>query len=120
MIDGQTTGYFARDVNYGQYYRAKVAKQRELLSRLPKNEKGQPLYYTIDESKSTKTKLFIEWGVGSDAYQNKFLDDMDRWIEQNANRRYNAQYYIDRRRILGKSRIIDGANISVGNEAANR
>ena len=120
MIDGQTTGYFTRDVNYGQYYRAKVTKQRELLNQLPKDENGQPLYYTIDESKSTKTKLFIEWGVGSERYQNKFLDDMDRWIEQNANRRYNAQYYIDRRRILGKDRIINGAKISVGNEAANR
>lgn len=116
MIDGKTTGYFIRDVNYGLYYRTKVIKQRELLDKLPKNSKGQPLYYTINEAKSTQTKLFIEWGVGSEIYQNKFLDDMDRWIEQNANRRYNAQYYIDRRRILGQER--DG--IIVGNEAANR
>ena len=115
MIDGKTTGYFVRDVNYGQYYRAKVAKQRQLLNNLPKDDKG-PLYYTIDEEKSTATKLFIEWHVGAEEYQTAFLDEMDRWIEQNANRRYNAQYYIDRRRILGKER--DG--IVVGNEAANR
>ena len=119
-INGKTTGYFIRDVNYGQYYRSKVAKQREVLNSLPKNSKGQPLYFTINENKSTETKLFIEWGVGSESYQNKFLDEMDKWIEQNANRRYNAQYYIDRRRILGQDRIIDGNNISVGNEAANR
>ena len=116
MINGKTTGYFIRDVNYGQYYRAKVAEQRRLLNRLPKNDKGQPLYYTIDESKSTDTKLFIEWGVGTETIQNNFLDDMDRWIEKNANRRYNAQYYIDRRRILGQERN----GIAVGNEASNR
>ena len=116
MIDGKTTGYWIRDVNYGQYYRAKVKKQRELLDRLPKNSKGQPLYYTINEDKSTATKLFIEWGAGSEKYQNKFLDDMDMWIESNANRRYKAQYYIDRRRILGQERN----GIVVGNEAANR
>lgn len=116
MIDGKTTGYFIRDVNYGQYYRAKVAEQRRLLNRLPKNYKGQPLYYTIDESKSTATKLFIEWGAGTEKYQNEFLDSMDMWIEKNANRRYNAQYYIDRRRILGQERN----GIVVGNEAANR
>ena len=116
MIDGKTTGYFIRIVNYGQYYRAKVAEQRRLLGLLPKNAKGQPLYFAIDEDKSTATKLVIEWGVGSESYQNQFLDDMDRWIEKNANRRYNAQYYIDRRRILGKERN----GIVVGNEAANR
>ena len=116
MIDGKTTGYFIREVNYGQYYRAKVAEQRRLLNRLPKNAKGQPLYYTIDESKSTDTKLFIEWGAGTENFQNDFLDSMDRWIEKNANRRYNAQYYIDRRRILGQERN----GIVVGNEAANR
>lgn len=116
MIDGKTTGYFIRDVNYGQYYRAKVAEQRRLLNLLPKNDKGQPLYYTINESKSTATKLFIEWGVGTENYQNDFLDNMDRWIEKNANRRYNAQYYINRRRILGQERN----GIVVGNEAANR
>jgi len=120
MINGKTTGYFVRDVNYGQYYRAKVAKQRELLDKLPKDIKGRPLYYTIDEDRSTETKLFIEWAVGSEDYQNNFLDNMDKWIEENANRRYNAQYYIDRRHILGQDRIIDGNNISVGNEAANR
>lgn len=104
-----TSGYFIRAVNYGQYYRAKVAKQRELLKKLPD-------CYTIDEDKSTDTKLIIEWGVGSEKYQNQFLDDMDIWIEQNANRRYNAQYYIKRREILCKDR--DG--IVVGNEAINR
>ena len=86
-----------------------------MLNNLPKDDKG-PLYYTIDEDKSTATKLIIEWHVGAEEYQTAFLDEMDRWIEQNANRRYNAQYYIDRRRILGKER--DG--IVVGNEAANR
>ena len=120
IVDGKTTGYFIRDVNYGQYYRAKVAEQRRLLDKLPKNIKDQPLYYTINEQKSTETKLVIEWGVGTENYQNQFLDDMDRWIEKNANRRYNAQYYIDRRRILGQERVIDGNTIIVGNEAANR
>lgn len=112
-IDGQTTGYFIRDVNYGMYYRAKVTKQRELLKTLP-------AVYTIDESKSTKTKLFIEWGVGSEEYQNQFLNEMDVWIEKNANRRYKAEYYIKRRAILGQDRLIDGNIITVGNEAANR
>lgn len=114
-LDGKTTGYFKRAVNYGQYYRAKVRKQRELLAQLPKDSNGRP-YYIIDEDKSTETKLVIEWGVNSEEYQNRFLDDMDRWIEKNANRRYTAQYYIDRRRILGKERN----GIIVGNEAANR
>jgi hypothetical protein len=45
---------------------------------------------------------------------------MDMWIEKNANRRYNAKYYIDRRRILSKDRVIDGHTIVVGNDAANR
>jgi hypothetical protein len=63
MINGKTTGYFIRDVNYGLYYRSKVKKQRELLKKLPD-------VYTIDESKSTETKLFIEWGVASEKYQN--------------------------------------------------
>ena len=112
----KTTGYFIRDVNYGQYYRAKVAAQREILNRLPKNEDGKPLYYTIDESKSTATKLIIEWKIGSEKYESKFLDDLDDWIEANANRRYKASYYKERRRILGQER--DG--IIVGNEAANR
>lgn len=110
MVDGKTTGYFIRDVNYGLYYRAKVAEQRRLLNLLPKDT------HTINESKSTATKLFIEWHPGTEQYQNKFLDDMDVWIEKNANRRYNAQYYIDRRRILGQERN----GIIVGNEAANR
>ena len=113
MINGKTTGYFIRDVNYGLYYRSKVKKQRELLKKLPD-------VYTIDESKSTETKLFIEWGVASEKYQNQFLDDMDMWIQENANRRYNAQYYIEKRRILGKERVIDGNIITVGNEASNR
>ena len=116
IFNGKTTGYFIRNVNYGQYYRAKVAKQRELLKTLPKDEKGNPLYYTIDENRSTETKLVVEWHVGSDQYQNQFLDAMDTWIEENANRRYNAQYYIKRRSILCKDR--DG--IFVGNEASNR
>lgn len=109
MVDGKTTGYFIRAVNYGQYYRAKVAKQRELLKKLPE-------CFTINEDKSTSTKLVIEWGIGSEKYQNQFLDDMDVWIEQNANRRYKAQYYIERRRILCQERN----GIQVGNEAANR
>lgn len=116
MVNGQTTGYFIRDVNYGLYYRAKVAEQRRLLDLLPKDSKGRPLYFTINESKSTATKLFIEWHPGSEQYQNKFLDNLDLWIEKNANRRYNAQYYIERRRILGQERN----GIIVGNEAANR
>ncbi|MEE3413762.1 MAG: hypothetical protein VZR53_00135 [Prevotella sp.] len=45
---------------------------------------------------------------------------MDLWIEKNANRRYNAKYYIDRRNILTKDREIDGNIISVGNDAINR
>lgn len=115
-INGKTTGYFIRDVNYGQYYRAKVTKQRELLKKLGTDEKGQLLYCTIDEDKSTATKLVIEWAVGSEKQQNEFLDAMDRWVEENANRKYNAQYYIDRRNKLGKER--DG--IVIGNEASNR
>jgi hypothetical protein len=65
-----TSGYFIRDVNYGQYYRAKVKEQRRLLDKLPKDSNGNPLYYTIDEDKSTKTKLFIEWHIGSEEFQN--------------------------------------------------
>lgn len=114
MIDKKTTGYFIRDVNYGQYYRAKVIEQRRLLNTI------DPVYYTIDEQKSTATKLVIEWNIGSEKFQNKFLDSMDQWVEKNANRRYNAQYYIDRRSILGQDRVIDGNTIIVGNEAANR
>lgn len=116
IFDGKTTGYFIRDVNYGQYYRAKVAKQRELLKTLPEDENGNPLCFTINEDKSTATKLVIEWAVGSDKYKNQFLDAMDTWIEENANRRYNAQYYIKRRSILCKDR--DG--VFVGEEASNR
>ena len=115
-----TSGYFIRDVNYGQYYRAKVKEQRRLLDKLPKDSDGNPLYYTINEDRSTKTKLFIEWHIGSEEFQNQFLDSMDMWIEKNANRRYNAKYYIDRRRILSKDRVIDGHTIVVGNDAANR
>jgi hypothetical protein len=114
------SGYFIRDVNYGQYYRKKVAEQRRLLKELDKKTGGNQLYYTIDEDKSTKTKLFIEWHIGSEKYQNEFLDNMDLWIEKNANRRYNAKYYIDRRSILTKDREIDGNIISVGNDAINR
>lgn len=114
------SGYFIRDVNYGQYYRKKVAEQRRLLKELDKKTGGNQLYYTIDEDKSTKTKLFIEWHIGSEKYQNEFLDNMDLWIEKNANRRYNAKYYIDRRNILTKDREIDGNIISVGNDAINR
>jgi len=63
------------------YFAAKVAKQKELLEKLPKEEgTGVPLYYKIDVQKSTKTKLVIEWLPGSQKYQNAFLDDMDRWI----------------------------------------
>ena len=121
ILDGKTTGYFIRAVNYGMYFAAKVAKQKELLEKLQTEEgTGEPLYYRIDVQKSTKTKLVIEWLPGSQKYQNAFLDDMDRWIQENANRRYNAQYYIDRRNILGKDRIINGNKIIVGNEAANR
>lgn len=114
------SGYFIRDVNYGQYYRAKVTEQRRLLKELDKKTGSNQLYYTIDEDKSTKTKLFIEWHIGSEKYQNEFLDNMDMWIEKNANRRYNAKYYIDRRRILTKDREIGGNIISVGNDAINR
>jgi len=35
-----TSGYFIRDVNYGQYYRAKVTEQRRLLKELDKKTGG--------------------------------------------------------------------------------
>lgn len=109
-----TSGYFIRNVNYGQYYRAKVTEQRRLLKQIPTNNGVS--YYTIDEDKSTATKLVIEWGVGSEQYRIDFLNKMDMWIDKNANRRYTAQYYIKRREILGKERN----GIVVGTEAENR
>ena len=110
-----TSGYFIRNVNYGQYYRAKVTEQRRILKQIPNNSSGVP-YYTIDEQKSTATKLVIEWGVGSEQYRLDFLNKMDAWIDKNANRRYTSQYYIKRREILGKERN----GIVVGDEAERR
>jgi len=87
--DGIPTGYFIRDINYGQFYRDKDRKEEELRVKygLTADEDGHTIFPEED---------FIK----DDSVYNKYYDELDTWLDAHCNRRYTLDYYKARRRYM--------------------
>jgi len=93
--DGIPTGYFIREVNQGQFYRDKDAKEQELRSKYG---------LTVDEDGNT---VFPENedATANDSVYNKYYDELDEWLDKHCERRYKLEYYKKRRRYLSPDTI---------------
>ena len=87
--EGIPTGYFIRDINYGQFYRDKDRKEEELRVKygLTADEDGHTIFPEED---------FIK----DDSVYNKYYDELDTWLDAHCNRRYTLDYYKARRRYM--------------------
>ena len=87
--DGIPTGYFVREINAGQFYKDKDAKEQELRIKynLQADEDGNTIF---PEEEFTK----------NDSVYNKYYDELDTWLDQHCERRYTLDYYKAKRRFL--------------------
>ena len=87
--DGIPTGYFIRDINYGQFYIDKDNKEQELRVKygLTADSDGNTIFPEEDFTKD-------------DSVYNKYYDELDEWLDQHCERRYKLEYYKARRRHL--------------------
>ena len=93
--DGIPTRYFVREINYGQFYKDKDEKERQLRIKygLIVDENGDTVFPENEET----TK--------DDSVYNKYYDELDEWLDKHCERRYKLQYYKDRRRHLSPKAI---------------
>ena len=99
--NGMPTGYFVRGrknkktgkvegINYGQFEQNKKKFEHKL--RLEMN-------LLADQHGNTIWNFDIK---GEEQRYNDYMDKLDDWLEKNCNRRFTAQYYKQRRRILSR------------------
>lgn len=91
-LNGKPTGYFLRDVNYGQFY----ADKEQFISKL--DEKYNVTVETDERGNETRS-----WENDED--WKKYQDELDDWIEAHANRKYKAEYYKDRRKYMSRDTL---------------
>jgi len=89
-----STGYFIRDINYGQFYKDKDAKENELRLKygLFVDENGDTIFPEEDYTKD-------------DSVYNKYYDELDEWLDKRCERRYKLEYYKAKRRRLSPATI---------------
>lgn len=87
--DNIPTGYFIRDINYGQFYIDKDNKEQELRVKygLTADTDGNTIFPEEDFTKD-------------DSVYNQYYDELDEWLDQHCERRYKLEYYKARRRHL--------------------
>jgi hypothetical protein len=68
--EGIPTGYFIRDINYGQFYKDKDKKEQELRVKygLTADEDGNTIFNNDDYTKE-------------DSVYNKYYDELDEWLD---------------------------------------
>lgn len=87
--NGMPTGRWLEEYNIGQYEQDKQKEIDRLNSR----------YGTIFNEDGD---VIVDFTIpGEEERYNKYMDALDDWIEENADRPYTAEYYKARRRILG-------------------
>lgn len=89
-----STGYFVREINYGQFYKDKDAKENELRLKygLFVDENGDTIFPDEDSTKD-------------DSVYNKYYDELDEWLDKHCERRYKLEYYKAKRRRLSPATI---------------
>lgn len=97
---GLPTGYFAREINSGQFYLDKDAEEERLRLKynLQRDENGNIIFNDPDPK-------------ANDSVYNKFNDEMDKWLNDHCHRRYTLDYYMDRRRFLSPNTLIEQGRI---------
>lgn len=96
--DGKPTGYFIRNKNYGQFYKDKTAFEQSLRDKYTYTDTdGNVKSLDVDDKGQT---VFPE---GYDDLQKSYLDDLDDWLDEHANRRYTSDYYKEKRRFLSNT-----------------
>lgn len=101
--NGLPTGNFVRALNYGQFQKDLKNKHKILSKKynIPLNKKGFPIWnLDIQEQQ--------------DVY-NQYMDELDDWLDHYCNRRYKAEYYKQRRKVLSRDtiEIIDKINSQI-------
>lgn len=96
--NGLPTGYFVRGskqkdgrvvgINYGKFEKARKKKETELRKKYG---------LLADDHGNTIWNFDIK---GEEDTFNKYMDDLDDWLEKHCDRRFTAEYYKKRRRIL--------------------
>lgn len=91
---GRSTGYFVRELNYGQFYQDKDAYENQLRTEfnLQTDEDGNTIFPDEDYIKP-------------DSVYNKYYDKLDKWLDEHCERRYTLDYYRERRRHLSPNTI---------------
>lgn len=92
--DGIPTGYFIRDINYGQFYRDKDNYEQQLRDEfgLLADEDGNTIFPDEDY-------------VSPNSVYNRYYDKLDEWLDKKCNRRYTLDYYKQKRRFLSPKTI---------------
>lgn len=87
------TGFFVREVNYGQFEADKKQFEKSLRKK-----------YRLQEDNNGNTIWNFDISGTEDLY-NSYMDELDDWLDERCNRQYTAEYYKIRRRILSRSTI---------------
>lgn len=89
---GRATGYFIRDINYGQFYDDRDDFIRTL-------DKKYNVTISVDQS-GQETRVWK-----SDKDWKDYQDELDDWYDTHAHRRFKSEYYKLRRKYLSKDTI---------------
>ena len=105
--DGKPTGYFIRNKNYGQFYKDKNAFEQSLRDKYKYTDTdGVVKSLDVDDRGQT---IFPE---GYDDLEKSYLDDLDDWLDEHANRRYTSDYYKEKRSIPYSEQHPNGHGLS--------
>lgn len=87
--NGVPTGYFIRDINYGQFYLDKDEYEDSLRKE-----------FGLDVDEEGNTIFPDENFTKNDSVYNKYYDKLDKWLDEHCERRYTLEYYKQKRRHL--------------------
>lgn len=91
---GKPTGYFLRDINYGQFYRDRDAFIEKLDAKYG-------VQVEID-SRGNEERVWPD-----DYAWRNYQDELDDWLDLHSNRKFTAEYYKDRRKYMSRDTLAE-------------
>ena len=90
----RSTGYWIRELNYGQFYQDKDAYEDQLRAEfdLSTDDDGNTIFPDEDY-------------IDPNSVYNRYYDKLDKWLDQHCERRYTLDYYRERRRHLSPNTV---------------
>lgn len=99
--DGKPTGNFVSQINRGQFEKDKAAFEDGLRDEFA--DKGISVRVNPITNEVETVFPDIDTEVDPNSVYNQYMDELDRWLDEHANRRYTLEYYRQRRRFLSRA-----------------